>query len=38
MTTALVMLGGIALIALTIALLDWFGRRKDRRSEHRPAA
>jgi hypothetical protein len=32
------MLGGIALIALTIALLDWFGRRKDRQSERRRTA
>ena len=38
MTTALSMLGLIALIALTIALLDWFGRRKDRQSRHHPAA
>ena len=38
MTTALVMLGGIAVIAFSIALLDWLARRKDRRSEHRPAA
>jgi len=38
MTIALFTLGGIALIALTIAWLDWFGRRKDRRSEHRTAA
>jgi len=34
MTTALVRLGGIALIAFSIALLDWLARRKDRQSEH----
>jgi len=38
MTTALFTLGGIAVIAFGIALLDWLARRKDRRSEHRPAA
>jgi hypothetical protein len=37
MTTAVVMLGGIALIGWTVVLLDWLARRKDRRSEHRPA-
>ena len=37
MTTSLVMLGGIAVIAGTIVLLDWVARRKDRRSSHRPA-
>ena len=38
MTTAVVMLGGIALIGWTVVLLDWLARRKDRRSSHRPAA
>jgi hypothetical protein len=38
MTTALFTLGGIAVIAFSITLLDWFARRKDRRSEHHPAA
>ena len=38
MTTSLVMLGGIAVIAGIIVLLDWLARRKDRQSEHRPAA
>ncbi len=38
MSTALFMLGGIALIALSIALLDWFGRRKDRQSERQHIA
>ena len=38
MTTAVVMLGGIALIGWTVVLFDWLARRKDRRPEHRPAA
>jgi hypothetical protein len=38
MTTALFMLGLIALTAFGIALWDWFARRKDRRSEHRRSA
>ena len=38
MTTAFFMLGGIALIGFTIALLDWLARRKDRQSEHRRSA
>jgi len=38
MSTALFMLGGIALIAFSIALWDWFARRKDRQSEHRRSA
>ena len=38
MTTALFMFGGAALIAISVALLDWFARRKDRQSEHRPTA
>ena len=36
MTTALFMLGVIAVIAFSIGLLDWLARRKDRRSGHRP--
>jgi hypothetical protein len=36
MSTAFFMLGGVALIGLTIALLDWFARRRDRQSRHRP--
>ena len=32
------MLGGIALILWTVVFLDWLARRKDRRSDHRPAA
>ena len=38
MTTALFMLGLIALTAFSIALWDWIARRKDRQSEHRPTA
>jgi hypothetical protein len=38
MTTALVMLGGITLIAGIVVLLDWLARRRDRRTGHRPAA
>jgi hypothetical protein len=34
---ALLMLGGIALIVWIIALLDWWGRRKDRKSHNRAA-
>jgi hypothetical protein len=37
MTNVLVLFGGIALILAIIALLDWRTRRKDRRSENRPA-
>jgi hypothetical protein len=38
MTTALFMVGGAALIAMSVALLDWFARRKDRKSHPRGAA
>ena len=38
MTTAFFILGGIAMIGLMIVLLDWLGRRKDRRSEHHRTA
>jgi hypothetical protein len=38
MTTALFMLGVIALIAFSIGLLDWLSRRRDRKSGHRPTA
>jgi hypothetical protein len=38
MITAFVMLGGIALIAWTVFLIDWFGRRKDRQSKERRTA
>jgi len=32
------MLSGIVLVASIIVLLDWFGRRKDKQSKHRPPA
>jgi hypothetical protein len=38
MTTALFMLSLIALAALSSALLDWFGRRRDRQSKERRTA
>ena len=38
MTGFFVLFGGIALFGGIITLLDWLTRRKDRRSEHRPAA
>jgi len=34
----LVLFWGIAVIVGIIAVLDWLARRKDRRSENRPAA
>jgi hypothetical protein len=34
MTTALFMFGLMALAAVSVALLDWFQRRKDGRSNH----
>jgi len=37
MIGAYVILGGIVLFAGVITLLDWLGRRKERRSHHRPA-
>ena len=38
MSTALFMLGTVALIAFTIAMLDWLARRKDRHAkDHRTA-
>ena len=33
MTTAFFMLGGIAVIGFTIVLLDWLGRRHQRRHQ-----
>ncbi len=33
MENALILFGGIALIASIIVLLDWLGRRKDRQSK-----
>ena len=38
MTTALLMLGLIALTAFSVALWDWFARRKDRHSDQRRSA
>jgi len=38
MENALFMLAGMALFGYVILLLDWLGRRKERRSKHRPAA
>lgn len=38
MKTAFFILGGIALIGLTIVLLDWLARRKGRQTEHRRSA
>ncbi len=37
MESALLMLGGIALVVWIVVLLDWFGRRKDRQSRNRAA-
>ena len=38
MTGYFVLFGGIMLFAAVITLLDWIARRKERQSEHRPAA
>lgn len=38
MTGVIVLFGGILLGVAIIALLDWLARRKDSRSENRPAA
>ena len=35
MTNVFIMLGGIALFAVVVTLLDWLGRRKDRESCNR---
>ena len=37
MENALLMLTGIALVVGVVTLLDWIGRRKDRRSRNRAA-
>jgi hypothetical protein len=34
MTGALIIYAGIAVVAATIVLLDWLGRRKDRHEHH----
>lgn len=31
-----VLLGGIVLVAGAFTLLEWLGRRKERRTDHRP--
>jgi hypothetical protein len=36
MANGLLIIWGIILVGSIIALLDWLGRRKDRRSKHRP--
>lgn len=38
MTGVVVLFGGILVVCAAVALLDWFARRKDQRSENRPAA
>ena len=38
MTNVLVMFGGILLIGVIIALLDWLAQRKEQQSERRPPA
>jgi hypothetical protein len=38
MSTALFMLSLVLIAALTIALLDWYARRKDRQSKDRRSA
>lgn len=37
MANALIMLGMIAAIGYIVLLLDWLGRRQERRSKHRLA-
>lgn len=37
MDNALLLLGGIAVVAGIITLLDWLGRRKDRQARNRAA-
>jgi len=37
MENALLMLWGIALVVGVVVLLDWIGRRRDRRSRNRAA-
>lgn len=37
MDNALLLLGGIAVVAGIITLLDWLGRRKDRQSRNHAA-
>ena len=37
MDNALLLLGGIAVVAGIVTLLDWLGRRKDRQARNRAA-
>lgn len=37
MTNVFIMLGGIAVFAVVITLLDWLGRRKNHHSHNRAA-
>jgi hypothetical protein len=37
MENALLMLGGITVVAAVMVLLDWLGRRRDRQSRNRAA-
>ena len=38
MTGVFVLFGGILFFCAVIVFLDWLARRKERQSEHRPAA
>lgn len=38
MRNVVLMFGGIMLFGVILAFLDWYGRRKERRSERRPPA
>ena len=38
MTNVILMFVGIALVMTVVVFLDWLARRKERQSEHRPAA
>jgi hypothetical protein len=38
MTSALLVVAGIAAVLWTIGLLDWLARRRDRKSRHRHAS
>ena len=37
MESALIFFGSIAILGMVVALLDWWGRRKDRQQRERPA-
>lgn len=36
MTNGLILLGGIAVLVWIVALLDWYARRTEHKSPHRP--